>query len=490
MQRKRFGVVLVFLIGIVGSAGCPGNRTSPTGPRHAGVVLRVAAPAGAAAELLRQRGATWAAPHGARVTLLPYERPAEPPAAEVWVTAAAELPRWAAAGKLAPVPESLHAANGDYEWNRLLPLYRGKLLLWGSTTAYAVPLLGESPLCFYRTDLLGDAAAAEEFRKQFGKALAPPATWEDFARIAEFFRGRKAAGLGEASLPPLPADPEALDRLFYQAAAPYVRPAEAGRAGEKEDADLFSFHYDLQSGRPRLREGGFVAALQLHQRLQACRPKKTADDPAAEFVAGRAVLCLADAPILERCRHSAMRDKVGVCRVPGTEAVVTAVGQRRAVEGGNVVPYVGAASWLAVVPKTAEHAEAAWEMLAEVTGPEGSRQTVMEPSHGGGAVRTQHLEHPKYVSGFGLGPAQTQKMLEALRQTLTPAEASPVVRLRIPEERTRVEALTAELRRALTEGKDAAAALDTAAARWETLDRQRPTHLADYYRSLGLEPPP
>jgi multiple sugar transport system substrate-binding protein len=495
MQCKRLTHTLVFLImtaALPGCGGCSGRTTAPlpTASTRAGVALKVACPADSDVEFVRQRGHTWGGAHGGSVTVVEYPRAGEPPAADVWVVRAAEMPRWAAPGKLLALPASVRA-DGKYEWNRLLPLYRGKLLLWGATTPYALPLLGESPLCFYRTDLLDDPAAGEEFRKQTGKPLTPPTTWEDFARVAEFFRGRKTAGLAETPLPPLPDDPEALDRLFYQTAAPFVRLGDLGKPAEKaDDADLFSFHYDLKTGKPRLREAGFREALKLQQRLQACRPKGTAADPAAEFAAGRAVLCLADAPALERFRKSAVWRKVGVCRVPGAETVFDgATGERRPVDGGNHVGYVGAATWLAVVPTAAEHPEAAWDFLSDLTGPEKSRQAVMEPSHGGGATREGHLETPGHLGGFRLGQAQTQKLLEALRQTLGRAGSNSVVRLRIPDERSHLEALTAELRKALLEGKDAAAALESAASAWEELDRKRgPAHLADYYRSLALEP--
>jgi multiple sugar transport system substrate-binding protein len=494
MQCKRLRATLVFLIVTVALPGCGGcgGKTAPLPPAsaHAGITLKVACPSDSDVELVRQHSRTWGGKHSVSVNLVEYTRPGEPPAADVWVVRAAEMPRWAAPGKVLAVPASVRD-DKEYEWNRLLPLYRGKLLLWGATTPYALPLLGESPLCFFRTDLLDDPATKEEFRKQTGKALAPPVTWEDVARIAEFFRGRKATGLGDTSLPPLPSDPESLDRMYYQTATPFVRLDDRGKRTEKaDDADLFSFHYDLKTGKPRLREAGFREALKLHQRLQACRPKGTAAAPEAEFAAGRAVLCVADAPALERFRNSPVRGKVGVCRVPGAEAVFdAATGERRAVDGGNHVSYVGAVTWLAVVPAAAEHPQAAWDFLGDLTGPKESRQVVMEPSHGGGATREDHLETPSHWGGFRLGQTQTQKLLEAMRQTLGRAGSNAVVRLRIPDERPHLEALTAELRKALLEGKDAAASLDAAAAAWEEMDGKRgPAHLADYYRSLALEP--
>lgn len=491
MQCKSHAMFPVFLILHLAVLGC-GRPASPTttSPEPAPAVVTVACPNGPAATLLRERGAN-ALPRGCTLNVVTYDPPTEPPPADVWVVAAAELPRWAAAGKLHSVPASLTTSE-SYHWKGLLQLYRGKLLLWDST-ALATPLLGEAPLCFYRSDLIEDPATLEAFRTQTNRDLKPPETWEDFARIAEFFRERRPDGFGETSLPPLPSDAEALDRLFYQTAAPYVRRSgtEPGRA-EAEPSERFSFHYSLRTGRPRLAEAGFVAALQMQQRLQACRPTGTAVDPLQTFAEGRAVFCLADASAVDRLRRSAVRGKFKVCRVPGSEFVCdAATGERRPVADGNHVAYVGAAAWIAAVPKVAEQPELAWNLLAELSGPKNSRQTVMHPSSGGGAFREDHLASLDYWAGFGFDPRQTQTMVQALRQTLRPSEKeSPVVRLRIPDERSHLDALGVELRKALLDGKDAQEALSAAAERWQQLDQLRgPTHLADYYRSLALEPP-
>src|SRR5205823_2906939 len=110
------------------------------------------------------------------------------------------------------------------------------------------------------------------------------------------------------------------DRLFYTVAVSYARRAisteeEAGMAHRDE---VFSFHYDLTTGKPRIATPGFVEALRLLQRLRACRPEQPADRPEEAFRDGRAVLCLADASALPAFQKDpGLRDKFGICRVPG-----------------------------------------------------------------------------------------------------------------------------------------------------------------------------
>jgi multiple sugar transport system substrate-binding protein len=488
MQRKSKGRAPLFsasllLLSLILTAGC--TRTEPPAeakPRFAGQELRVACPAGLPATVLQQYGTPWARREGCRLAVTKLDAGSDPAGvagADLWVLRPCELPHWAAAGRLQPVPDDLRA-RGSYAWLNLLPLYRDKLGVW-DRVCYGLPLLGEGPVCFYRSDLLGGAG------DRFGR----PVTWEGFAAIAEFFHGRKGPGPGGASLPPLPADDQELDREFYWLAAPYARRAlsEGEGGGERE---VFAFHYDLATGEPRVATPGFVHALEVLQRLQACRPAGTDSEPPAAFARGEAVLCLADASWIARFQQGAVRGKFGVCRLPGSGKVYSYKGdQTTAVTGGNFVPYLGAGGWLAVVPRDAPHPEAAWGLLEELSGPEISRQIVIEPAYGGGICRRDQFE-PRDLLSFGLDQAQTKTLAESLRRTLAHLGVkNPVVRLRTPDEAPHRQALTAAVRAALLQGGDARKALEAAAQRWREIDsgRDARARLADYYLSLSLQPP-
>jgi multiple sugar transport system substrate-binding protein len=442
----------------------------------------------------------WASRQGAAVEVVRYDPEAVPPDgpdADAWLISPEELPRWAAAGKLAAVPAAYTTPRGGpYEWENVLPLYRNKLLVWGGTV-YALPLLGESPLCFYRTDLVESENHQADFQKQFGRPLAPPATWEEFEEVARFFNGRKEAGFDGPSLPPLPAADDALDREFYAVAAPFARRAvPQDERKPPPDVETFSFHYDMRTAQPRINTPGFVRALQLLQRLQDYRPEAAAAEAAEAFARGQAVLCLADATWIKRFQAAAVRDKFAACGVPGAREVFPyAGGQPQAVPGGNRVAYLGAAGRLAVVRKDAPQADAAFALLAELSGPATSRQVVIEPAWGGGALRAEQFNRPQEWYSFGLSRERTTALVDALRQTLDPQGVrNPVVlRLRTPDERAHRQALLEELRPALAPGAGpdkAKAALDAAARRWQELDGRKDldTRKAEYLRSLSLQP--
>src|SRR5262249_42566497 len=142
--------------------------------------------------------------------------------ASAWILRPAEMPRWAAAGQLTPVPTETQAAGGGYGWARLLPQYREKLLRWAGQ-AYALPLLGDAPLCFYRADLFPDTANKKASGKKSQRELGPPRVWEEMADIAEYFYSNRIPGKPAPSLPPLPDRVEELDYVFQAMAAPCMR---------------------------------------------------------------------------------------------------------------------------------------------------------------------------------------------------------------------------------------------------------------------------
>ncbi len=330
---------------------------------YQGVVVRVACPDAATAALVAASAPGWASRFQARVetaTYDPRQGPEGAGAADVWVIRPAETPRWAAAGRLTPAPRELTSVDAGSGWTGLLPLYRDKLLAW-DRTVYALPVRGEAPICFYRSDLLGDAGRRAAYEAKYGRKLGPPRTWDEFADIAEFFQGGPS-GLAH-SLPPLPQDDGALEREFYAVAACYARRAVSADEpdGPERSDELFGFYYDLKTGRPRIDGPGFVRALALLRRLRKCRPEEASPSPADAFRIGQAVLCLADASRLTEFQTeegTKVRDRFGVCRTPAASCYYSAGGTECIpAPDGNYVPYLGSGAWLGVVPKAAPHPE-------------------------------------------------------------------------------------------------------------------------------------
>lgn len=494
MQRKRFGSFILFSCFLLIAAGCKPAAPVVVAPPRSGISLRIASPGDPSAAVLREHSRSWAAATGSKVEIVVYPANRGPTAVEnvdIWIVRPAEMPRWAAAGQLRPLPKFYTEHDNPFRWGSLLPLYREQLLLW-EQKPYAFPLLGESPLFCY--DPTPDRLQPKEEKN-------PPATWDEVAGLAE----KCTADVGKVFpdvklLPPLPADDAALLRLFYTVAAPYVRQAVSSDEGQApgQGDELFSFDHDATTGKPRIASAGFVHALSLLQRLQACRPPKAEAEPENAFLQKKALFCLTDASWLPRFQDhdtARIRDHFGIARMPGSSLIFeSGTGKKKALKATNWVPYLGSGGWLAVVPRSAAHAEEAFALLADLCGPERSQRIALEPRWGGGPTRTGQLSRERW-DAFELSPPQTRQVKEALRQTLLhPDMKNPALCLRTPDQAAHQAALAAELRSALEKNTDPAQALANVARRWEELDREydrahgKGAHLADYRRSLGLRP--
>jgi multiple sugar transport system substrate-binding protein len=497
LQANLFLVFGSLILSFI-SAGCGQRPVAPSPPEKGfrRMTVTVACPGEPAASVVHRYGQIWGAQTGARVKVVSYDVASGPESgtsADLWVVSPARMPHWADAGKLQPLPRDLLQRDAAYAWQNVLPLYRYKLCVWDQKV-YALPLLGDALLCFYRQDLFQDPRHRDAFRSKYGRELAAPVTWEQFTDIAEYFDKAKRPGVDRPcpSLPPLPESLDDLDRIFYSVAAPSVR------RGVREDdphppgnVELFSFHYDVESGAVRIDTPGFISALQLLKRLQVFRPQGVARDALAAFQNGEAILCLATPAWIGRFQErAAVRDRFSFCRVPGSGHVFAyATGQEQFLPAGNWVPYLGADGWMMVVPRSNPAPEAAFALAAFLSSPKISQDIVIEPAWGGGVYRREHLEGGIGWQQLGLDRKLSERLVDVLRETvLHPPVKNPVLRLRTPDEREHQQALDMELRAALLDGKDAGRALHAAAARWREIDERKDlkARLAEYRVSLSL----
>jgi multiple sugar transport system substrate-binding protein len=496
-KPSRFLFCLLLTLG-AGLAGCtrpPATSVDPAPLSWQGMTIKIACPDRSTATLIQRYTPGWAKKTGARVEATLYSPSAGPDTvqdASIWIIRPAELGRWASANALRPVPSDLRAVGHRYTWTGLLPLYREKLLKWADET-YALPLLGDAPVFFYRADLFALARHQQAFRAKYGRDLRPPRTWEEVRDIAEYFSGNLHPGQQLPSLPPLPEQAEELDYLFETVAASCARRAILQDERKRDpQEDLFSFHFDLTTGQPRIDKPGFVRALQLLQQLQPFRPSKAQAEPAQAFANGQAVVCLAQASWIGRFRKQLGPSSIGVCQVPGSAHwfTFTEGQQRPAPADGNRVPYLGAHGWFAVVPRSAPQPDAAYALSTELTGRATSMQIVFDPDWGGSVFRDEHLSADQQWYGLELDAAHTVQLKEALHETVArPGLLNPVVELRIPDQHLYQAALVEKLRLALEKGLPAKDALHDVAAAWSRLAAGKPAELRkkDYLLSLGLE---
>ena len=71
---------------------------------------------------------------------------------------------------------------GYSEWPKNTPNY------------WALPAMGDAVGWTYRKDWFAQPELQAEFKKKYGRDLAPPKTWDELKQIAEFFQGREIDG--------------------------------------------------------------------------------------------------------------------------------------------------------------------------------------------------------------------------------------------------------------------------------------------------------
>jgi multiple sugar transport system substrate-binding protein len=441
------GITALAAAALAPLAGCAPDAPPPPekGPPLAGVTLRVSCPDPAFAAALEPLARVWAARTGAAVELVATAMdPSD--AADIGVIPAAELGAWADRGDLVPVPAGLRQAEA-YQWHAVLAPYERRLATWGGLSL-GLPLAGDGYVVVYRADRLAEGRAAAAFQKRFGRPPpAAPATWEDFAELAEVF----AELDGRPSLPPLPDDDRKLADLFGRVAASFDRPAANEAVAAKLGEAALSFHHDVETGRPRLTEPGFVAAAGWLARLKGCRPPAgAAADPVAALAGDVAVLAVLSLDELARLpkENGVVPKRFGLAQLPGTRGPAGPDGKTASVGGMNYVPYF-AGGRIGVVRRRCPHPDAAFDLLAELGGPARSLELVAAEGLGVGPFRSPHLNRDQLLVWYGykFDSDRSKQLQDALRHYVGLSVGNPAYGLRGPDQAELTQALAAELRR-------------------------------------------
>jgi ABC-type glycerol-3-phosphate transport system substrate-binding protein len=507
IRTAIFSVVcLVSAISVIltGFAGCsqPPPPPPPTKP-FPGVTIRVSAPSvPAIRDMLERHGRTWADRSGGQVQLVAADA-----GADVRVFAPHDLGRLVSRGELAPLSLAPIKGQDAFEFSQILRHEVERNMDWGGKT-YAMPLLGESIVCVYRSDLLEDAKHKTALNKLFQEKLRHPrrsvglATWQEFALIAEYFAAQSGWAAGapvpNQSLPPLPASAGDLERDFHLVAAPFVREAinlekSSTLTNDEKTNLLFSYQFDADTGEPLIGRPGFVAALKLMQRLQACRLPGTSAQPIDAFRAGNAVLAVATLADVARLQEpgSPVRDKFAACRIPGSDSIYDVAAKKFVPahgNDGNVMPFHGHGGWMGGLATGGAEVAAATDLLLFMASPKISQEIVCEPAWGGGPTRMSHLNNRAGWHNYGLSSANTVQLIAVLDSYYSSTLLNPTYCLRVSDRDGYVKAFAQRVTAGLQQNQPADAVMKDVAQAWRDLgkSKDKATHLRDYRMSQGL----
>ncbi|MCC6180022.1 MAG: extracellular solute-binding protein [Chloroflexi bacterium] len=109
---------------------------------------------------------------------------------------------------LEPVKPLIDKVGLDLALDDILPTFKDYYLNWGGTQ-YAMSFDGDMHMILYNREVFEDTALMKQYKDKTGKELGPPATWDDYVAIAQFFHetpwrkdGQKGFGVSEGYASP------------------------------------------------------------------------------------------------------------------------------------------------------------------------------------------------------------------------------------------------------------------------------------------------
>lgn len=488
VTRTLVGSVLlgVTLLALVG-CDTPAASIAPPRPFEK-QTLTLSCPDAAFADAITPVVKAWAARTGAEVVV---RREGMTPTddTDIGIIPSGHLGEWAEPGLLSPIPAKLRASDNPFQWFGLLPAYGERLVEWGGQIV-AIPLTGDGSVVVYRADRLTDKTVIAEYSKRHGKAPGVPATWEEFADLAAVI----AAVDRKPSLPPLPTDPERLFDLFSRVASSSDREALDDvrlAAQTANNRDAIAFHFSVVTGKPRLQTAGFQDAAKWLARLHAEKslPPGSTTDPVPALAQKQAMLALLSIDQLGKLARDATPGKPPFA-FPAGAAPETPRFALTGVPGAKTyVPHF-AGGRLGVVRSRCAHAEAAFDLLADLGGPARSAELVATPGLGAGPTRVAHLDRERLLVwlGYGFDEERSKALQDAMRRYVDQGVKNPTLGLRGPDRAALIAAADSSIRKIGTGALPPAEGLKQAEAAWLALDAKvpPPTLLRWRQRSSGL----
>lgn len=378
-------------------------------------------------------------------------------------------------GWIVPLPAD-YATNRELAWSDTFELLQVAETRWGQSP-YAVPFGSTLLTCYYRSDLF------DRFHKR------PPATWQEYQALAEFFAKRE-------NLPGIEL-PENWSGTVEPLASGWAgRVLLARAAAYARHRDHYSTLFNIDSMHPLIAGAPFVRALEELAAAARLSPDNLLElDPHGArqiFLAGHAALALA---VPGHATGDSQSDNVtmpalGFSELPGAQQVYNVAGgvwENRKGEESTQVPLLCFAGRLGSITKETKQVDAAFQLLAWLAGREWGA-AVSSASRATTLYRRSQLRAPRPWLDPQTDQQAASQYAETVRDALS--RQAYLFALRIPGEEKYLAALDAAVHAAVRGEKSPTDALSAAAGEWSKitaelgLDAQRNA----YRSSVGLEP--
>lgn len=363
---------------------------------------------------------------------------------------------------LEPLPEKMLASP---QFHDVLQHYKD-VAGWGDVY-YQVPIDGDRHYLQYRRDLLENVEFREQFQNTYQRPLTPPATWQEYVQVAEFFHGKEAnSGQIMAGTAEITNKDDLLFSQFIKRAAPYAKhPDVTG-----------GFYFDLATMTPLINTPGFVKALEDFVAAQEFYPESGQNwglaDIITSFGTGQVVLSDSwdDAFIQAMEPDSPIRHQVAAGLSPGSRQVWNRVTEQwDEFPTVNYVPYI-AWGWTSAVAKGSHHKEAAFDFLGFFGNEANHASDLLIGRYGVNPFRKADLSEAFWVEHAGWEPAVASSYVTTFSKM--DQTSNRVLDLRIHQGRLYMRSLATGVSRALTGRSTPQAALDEVAREWTRLNRR------------------
>lgn len=367
--------------------------------------------------------------------------------------------------------------DGSLKWNDIIYQRNGQ---WAGKQI-AMPVDGDNQLMYWRRDIINNKSLSKAFKKEFGKPLAPPQTWDDFMNIARFFSGGKHGVFGVA---------EAY-RTGGQAFWYYMSNCVSWCNVPGQKGGLF---FDPSNLRPLINDQGHLQGLKNYAECVKHGPAGMinwdSNEVRQQFAHGAAVLGIDwdDTPIIGELQpNTKVHGKIGTALLPGTHRVWNYKTRKwQTMAKLNRPAWLAFGGWCGTIPKTSSNIPLAYKFLSFVASPAFSLKMVTGANTGMNPYRLSHFNNVGAWKKVGYPEPDLNMYLAAMKTSDLDPHA--VQDLRMPgaaDFQTATEQGTAK---AVSGQSGAQAALNEIAGKWNQINNQKghAKQLKAYRASLNL----
>ncbi len=329
----------------------------------------------------------------------------------------------------------------------VVPAYRDLYDMYNGKT-YALPYDGDILNLYFVQHIFNDAGEKAAFKAKFGQELVVPKTWDDLAKVAQFFtrkKGEKLAG-------------KTLDEDYYGFAFLGARGFAYAWWGNIFGS-LGGAYFD-KNMKPQINSPAGIQALNMQKKLKDFCPPDVMNFGYTElmnaYLQGRVAMMVqwsdvwkkANDPKLSKIVHDA-----GISQMPGVKQADGKIYFRAAAPVGRVI----------AIPTTTKHPKEAFWVASMLSLDLGIR-SVTSNDTGEDPYRLSQFADTKAFEKFGT-TAEATNYLSVVKDNLN--HIFPDVN--IPGSAEYLDALDVAVTSGLSGAAEPAAALNTAAASWEKI---------------------